>query len=988
MSDQRWLVKERNYELDEVKYEVKLKPIMKDQDPLNVEIEFAQDKSKPPKRAPIKMFSNLKDPKKDQQKKPKVSMFANIKPKDPLTSTVKDPLSASASSTSSTASKPSVGLTKKDPEVILPYNAKKIDDLKHLQYSLIVNEKFNIDDDISVNWTCLKQNLKDLFCNNFNMEVKSLYSFDFSDDLQKNYKIEKGRTRMDELNRTGDYDVGTSGEFVQKMEVVKREMLQKWTKEDKVGTLKIIIQCAKMLNDVSTPMFYCHKFLLISDILDNFAKLVYERILKLTLGKNTNSQLDFGNINPETSNQLSKDVVSNWMYKCCCIRELLPRIYIDISFLKIFKFVMNDEELERKILSMAQMISGISHPLIAFYVSMYFTKIVLMLYPKTKQFMYILLNNLSKFNINEDLIKKLNYENMNVTELKKILDPCVEWIVYCISKNMVAKDFKNLMKVYDMNKNYYILKGVIIHTPSKYIFSEQYLQYLFACIDLYGNYESAFLCMLVCQKILITDNPLDNNYISIIWTKFKDCKDRNLFIDCCTLLGEIMIKYYNEDVQDKFFEEVFDIFKDFFSKNSTFDNQENQHYFSKFEVFLYSILTKIQNYSGILSGDNFLYLIENFTPEIKLNICNTIIRQITQSKEKIKDTYLGFSLLKIGKFIHDSVEIFDPPQKKKEVSEMLINFIRKIDFGVDYETYLNFLTEARACYSSFEAVTEVLVKEVHKIAINTYKMVKGKHNKKTMRFIKVCIAYCQITIPDITSLQTQLKLQLITAQIALMNNLISECDSIVRNIITGIKREVTEFFDKLEADFIVNFAKSFLGFLILVPSNPDDPFQLIYAFHNIFSDKDLYKTNLLIKTKLNIYTSLIKFLTTQLQNKLPYHIYNVDSNDEIFTGDPKFIEDANNLIDIILTDILNEISDYASKLTTMDYDEFEFMILICGTCFDIFKYNFEDTKFETNVKNRMIKLIEQYTTNLEKNPAYGTLQKAKKYKEYLENLTK
>ena len=967
----RWVVKPRNYELDTVKYEVKLKPIMRDQDPLNVDISEIQTKAK-------KKIIKKADLPSKKGTSSSTKMFANI------SRTSKDPLAnVSRPSQPQQPNKGSTDPMKNDAGIALPHNAKKVEDVRHLQYSLIVNKDFNVDDKIEVNWLSLKKNLTDLFCNNFNMEVKSLYSFDFSDDVKKTYQIEKGRTRIEELeSNKNDFDVVTSGEFVKKMEVIKREMMQKWEKEDKVGTLKIIIQCTKMLNDVFTPKFYTHKFLLIADILDNFARLVYERILKLSFG--SKNLVDFSNINPTIGTQVAKDVCSNWIFKCCCIRELLPRIYIDISFLGIFKFIMSDSDLEKKIITIAKMIRGISHPLIAFYVSMYLCKITLQLFPKSKQFMYILLTNLAKFNLDDGLIKRLNYENITIDELKKVLDPCVEWVVYCTCKDMTGKDFKNLMKVYDLTKSYFILKGIIIHSPAKYIFSEQYLEYLFACFEMYKPEETVFLCMLVCQKILITDFPIDSQYIAIMWEKIKNTKNKGLFIDCCGLLGEILIKFHNEDVQDKFFEEVFDIFKTTFSSASTMGEEysEVQNYFAKFEVFLYGILTKITNYSGILSGDNFLFLLENFTPEIKLNICNTIINQIIQQKEKIKDPYLAFSLLKIGRYIHDSIEVFSPAQKKKEVADILINFIYKIDFGIDYETYLNFLTEARSYYTDLEEVIEVLIKEVQKIAIQTYKIVKGKHNKKTMRFCKVCVAYCQITIPGIISLQTQLKLLLTTAQIALMNKLISECDSIVRNIISGIQKEVVEYLDKLEADFIINYSKSLMGFLVLVPSNPDGPYQLINEFINIFNSETLQKTLLVTKTKVTIFVSLVKFLTTQMQTKLPYHVYNVESNDEIFTGDEQFKKEGQEIIENIINDILTEISDYDSKLTPYDYDEFEFMIMICGDCIEVFKYNFEETKFETNVQNKMYQLIEKYITCLERNTGFGIQQKIQKYKGY------
>jgi hypothetical protein len=276
-------------------------------------------------------------------------------------------------------------------------------------HSLIVNKNFNLTDSSDTHWICLRKNLMDLFCSNFNMEVKSIYSFTIDEeDLQKNYKIETGRCRLEELeNDKKGFNILSSGEYVAKMEVLKREMLQKWENSDKVGALKIIIHCTKMLNDVFTPKFYTHKFLIISDILDVFAKLVFLRIYKLSFN-NTFNEADFSEINPMTVTSTSKDICMNWMLKCSCIRELLPRIYIDIIFLKIFKFIFTDKEIEQKLICIAKMIRGLSHPLIAYYVSMYLAKVGTSLYPKSKGYLLILIENLSKFQFTEETIKKLS----------------------------------------------------------------------------------------------------------------------------------------------------------------------------------------------------------------------------------------------------------------------------------------------------------------------------------------------------------------------------------------------------------------------------------------------------------------------------------------------------------------------------------------------------------------------------------------------------
>ena len=70
----------------------------------------------------------------------------------------------------------------------------------------------------------------------------------------------------------------TQQEYILRIEQLNQELVQSWNGDQRVKALKIAIQCSKMLSDTSVMQFYPSQFVLITDILDIFGKLVYERL--------------------------------------------------------------------------------------------------------------------------------------------------------------------------------------------------------------------------------------------------------------------------------------------------------------------------------------------------------------------------------------------------------------------------------------------------------------------------------------------------------------------------------------------------------------------------------------------------------------------------------------------------------------------------------------------------------------------------------------
>lgn len=94
---------------------------------------------------------------------------------------------------------------------------------------------------------------------------------------------EKVKHRLEQLD---DFDEGsvhhmldlTQQEYMTKIEQLNNELVQAWNTDQRVKALKIAIQCSKLLADTSVMQFYPSQFVLITDILDIFGKLVYERL--------------------------------------------------------------------------------------------------------------------------------------------------------------------------------------------------------------------------------------------------------------------------------------------------------------------------------------------------------------------------------------------------------------------------------------------------------------------------------------------------------------------------------------------------------------------------------------------------------------------------------------------------------------------------------------------------------------------------------------
>lgn len=110
---------------------------------------------------------------------------------------------------------------------------------------------------------------------------------------------------------------------------------------------------------------------------------------------------------------------------------------------------------------------------------------------------------------------------------------------------------------------------------------------------------------------------------------------------------------------------------------------------------------------------------------------------------------------------------------------------------------------------------------VNKLAMDTRKIVKGNHSRKTAAFVKACAAFCFITIPSIVSTTQRLDLYLATGEVALANLCLGQADACLEaalNLLPELPKTLEVDGRQRSSDFYVqSYVLKLLSFLIIVP---------------------------------------------------------------------------------------------------------------------------------------------------------------------------
>ncbi|NWU91801.1 CP062 protein, partial [Upupa epops] len=364
---------------------------------------------------------------------------------------------------------------------------------------------------------------------------------------------EKVRTRLEELD---DLEEGsqkellnlTQQDYMNRIEELNQSLKDAWSSDQKVKALKIVIQCSKLLSDTTVIQFYPSKFVLITDILDTFGKLVYERILSMCVDSRV-SLTD--NFSPETVNDTAKETCLNWFFKIASIRELIPRFYVEAAILKCNKF-LSKTGISECLPRLTSMIRGIGDPLVAVYARAYLCRVGMEVAPQLKE---SLNKNFFDFLLTFKQIHGDTVQNQLVVQCVEIplyltlYSPAIDWILQCIAYRAPEILLTEMMeRCKKLGNNALLLNSIMSAFTAEFIAarSMDFIAMIKECDE--SGFPKHLLFRSLGLNLALADPP-ESDHLQILneaWKVITKLKNPQDYINCAEVWVEYTCRHFTK----------------------------------------------------------------------------------------------------------------------------------------------------------------------------------------------------------------------------------------------------------------------------------------------------------------------------------------------------------------------------------------------------------------------------------------------------------
>ncbi|KAH9503976.1 VPS35 endosomal protein sorting factor-like [Bulinus truncatus] len=731
---------------------------------------------------------------------------------------------------------------------------------------------------------------------------------------------DKVKNRLEQLD---DFEEGSVKEmlnlsqqdYVKRIEELNEALKTAWDNDHRVKALKIAIQCSKLLADISVIPFYPSKFVLITDILDTFGRLVYDRLLdkaQTSLPGSSRPQKLSANFTSDEVPEAAKETCRNWFFKIASIRELIPRLYVEAALLKSYNF-LNTNEYSDALRRLAHMVRGIGDPLVAVYARCYLCRVGILVAPKFKDHIPRCFEDfITTFPQvqGESVQNILAIQKLDMPRYLALFSPALDWILQCLAHNAPEVLLNETLERCKQHcNNALMINSIMSAFQPQYIanramvFTEMIRDCDGTGLPKYLLHRTLGLCLVVAETPVDQRLPVLND----VWKAVAKLKNPSEYIACADIWIEFVVKHCGKREINTFLGDII--------KHMTPDRAYEEFY-PQLQSIVIKILAHQHDFSLLFALDKFMTFIDMFQKEsVKVEVCKSIFESFNKHQTKsVSDPVVINAMMFLGKIMHDSVDALTLEDEKRQIGQLLCGFIRLVQFGRDFEQQLSFYVECRANFSNLDSVLITLIHSVNNLAVETRRIVHGNHTSKTGAFVRACAAYCFITIPSLQSVFSQLQLYLLSGQVALLNQCYSQGDAFLKASISLIP-EVPKTLDgdsksKSSEPYLLEYLYNFVATLLVTPDNPE--MGVMYLLRGLLNVLQDYMWDPTSDARILVYTRVLAMLSAAYQEEYPYHIDKVDSNDSMYGNDPKYLTEVKSIANTLIAEILSHLKSIAS----------------------------------------------------------------------------
>ncbi|CAN6927689.1 unnamed protein product [Brassica oleracea] len=705
-------------------------------------------------------------------------------------------------------------------------------------------------------------------------------------------------------------------EYLAKVRELIDGITKAWEAEDRVTSLKLSIKVTKLLMDTTVLQFYPTVFVVVTDMLDMVGDMVWERI-KEKAEHDVDGTMICTLPNDFQASDIcleARETCYNWFCKVGSVRELLPRIYLELAILPCWRFLINQprEVLDRLVM----MVRGLADPLASLYCRLYMVHRMRKLGFCRSGYLIKCVKDI------EDVLAPILVGKDGcsyITDDKKLLfnlmEPAIEYIMKCLL--LTGRQENNVLGIleelgFGRNKSQpsdnsshvsILLHHLLKALPSEIVSSQAMeILHMIKCSN-----DCSFSQVVLNYRLLgnrLCEGRSQEGFLSSLVNEIMQAASQyqtlydylrimDAYVD---LLLQNKMENHLDALLDALLDDIVTLARD------KFLSEEEQ---ASLQSIILKLLSHFEDLQKVLSLNHFIEILDLMSGTSKKSVNMHLLSMGTRNG-CICDSTTVQLLFEVSQGLYDATDFVNiKDDDNRQTSHLISRFVEMVDYGAERERQLLFLAECRGAFSGIHELKETLVRSSNTLAV--------KAGKKHINFVKSCLAFSEVTIPSVTVPTKQINLYLETAEVALLGGLISHTDGLVMSAVECLEDVApTDGLKSIDADSMASVVCNLCSLLVMVPGNPEK--GVLEILKSIFS-ATCSSSWAMSRLKVKILCAIISLLSTLAQDNLPYRSANPEiiGNDLLFFGDSSYKNELVSWSQLVVGELVDAIEQESSQ---------------------------------------------------------------------------